>query len=38
MLTATIYATEGLIDVLAAELAPLGIHVTLVETRRQPHR
>jgi NAD(P)-dependent dehydrogenase (short-subunit alcohol dehydrogenase family) len=32
MLTATIYATEGLIDVLAAELAPLGIHVTLVET------
>ncbi len=31
MLTATIYATEGLIDVLAAELAPLGIHVTLVE-------
>jgi NAD(P)-dependent dehydrogenase (short-subunit alcohol dehydrogenase family) len=32
LLTATIYATEGLIDVLTAELAPLGIHVTLVET------
>jgi NAD(P)-dependent dehydrogenase (short-subunit alcohol dehydrogenase family) len=32
MMTATIYAAEGLTDVLTAELAPLGIHVTLVET------
>jgi NADP-dependent 3-hydroxy acid dehydrogenase YdfG len=32
LLTASIYATDGLIDVLRAELAPLGIRVSLVDT------